>query len=71
MTTTETPMPSRDAQYSGTAPSTLRVEYRANGDVRFRVLTLGGPEAVVDIPDARVDDLVDDLYRRGKPREDR
>lgn len=61
-------MSTRDATYNGQCPSSLRIEYRANGDVRFRIVVLGGREAVIDIPDARIDDLVDDLRRRGEPR---
>jgi hypothetical protein len=50
--------------YHGTAPSSLRVEFRANGDVRLRIKPIGQPEAVVDIDDASADDLVATLTGR-------
>jgi hypothetical protein len=67
-TTTGEPVstPPKDVTYPGACPADLRVEYRLNGDVRFRIRPLVGSEAVVDIPDARVDALVDDLRNRGQ-----
>lgn len=47
--------------HEGTTPSILRVERHANGDVRLRITNLGQPEAVCDIPDARIDDVVSSL----------
>lgn len=47
--------------HEGTTPSTLRIERTPNGNVRFRITALGQPEAVCDIPDARIDDVVASL----------
>lgn len=58
--------PSRDVTYPGTFPADLCVEYRLNGDVRFRIRPLVGHAAVVDLPDDLVDDLVDALRNRGQ-----
>jgi hypothetical protein len=57
---------SGDANYYGAAPSTLRIEYRSNGVVRFRVQMLGGHEQVVDLDSTVVEQLVGDITARDK-----
>jgi hypothetical protein len=52
---------SADANYYGQAPATLRIEYRSDGVVRFRVTPLGGHEAVVDLPRAVVEQVLVDI----------
>ncbi len=62
-TTEGSPMPQREV-YHGTAPASLRIEYRSDGKVRFRIEALGQRDAVVDLPDEACDDVVDTLNAR-------
>jgi hypothetical protein len=57
---------SGDANYYGSAPATLRVEYRSNGVVRFRVQQLGQREQVIDLPGQVADQLLEDISKRDK-----
>lgn len=44
--------------YYGHAPSTLRIEERADNVIRFRIEMLGGREAIVDLVADDVRELV-------------
>jgi hypothetical protein len=65
-TTTGETMPDtpREVTYPGTAPADIRVEYRLNGAIRFRIRDLAGREMVADLTDTQVDDLAHDLTNR-------
>jgi len=47
--------------FTGSRPSSLRIEWRADGKVRLRIESLGCPDAMIDLtPEAR-SELVDTL----------
>lgn len=48
-------------QYTGTAPSVLRIELRADKSVRFRITTLDGREAVADLAPRDASQLAENI----------
>ena len=59
--------------FPATAASTLRVEFRSDGAIRFRIQVVGQPgEAVVDLGATDVHDLIDTMIsHERRTREER